>query len=83
MTAWHFIFKCCRSLVVLIEGGDLCSSNKESLPETCENGVQGVLFAGRCCASMSPGTERALRLRINSQRRLKGLVTNTRPGKCL
>ena len=41
----HF-FKCCRLLVVLIEGSDLCSLNKESKPETCENGVQGVFFTG-------------------------------------
>ena len=52
MTARHF-FKCCRLLVVLTEGGDLCSLNKESLLETCENGVQGVLFAGCRCSSTS------------------------------
>lgn len=44
------LFRCCRSLVVFTEGGDLCSVNKESLPETCEIGVQGVSSAGYSCA---------------------------------
>lgn len=33
-------------LVVLTEGSDLCSMNRESLSKTCEIGVQGVSFAG-------------------------------------
>ena len=44
------LFRCCRLLVVFTEGGDLCSMNKESLPETCEIGVQGVSSAGHSCA---------------------------------
>ena len=49
----HFL-KCCRLLVVLTEGRDLCCLNRESWSRTCENGVQGVPFAGHCCASTSP-----------------------------
>ena len=44
------LFRCCRLLVVFTEGGDLCSLNKESLPETCEIGVQGVSSTGYSCA---------------------------------
>ena len=44
--ALYFFIKCCRLLGVFTEGGDLCSLNKESLPETWENGVQGVSSAG-------------------------------------
>lgn len=46
-TPWlRAAFQVCRLLVVFIEGGDLCSLNREILPETCEIGVQGVSFAG-------------------------------------
>ena len=40
-----------RSLVVFIEGCDLSLSDWESQPETCENGIQGVPFAGRMSSS--------------------------------
>lgn len=48
---------CCRFLTVFTEGGDLCLLNKESLPEICENGEQGVLFAGCSSTSMFSQTE--------------------------
>ena len=32
------IFMCCRFLIVFIEDGDLCFSNKENLSKICENG---------------------------------------------
>ena len=35
-----------RLLVVLTEGRDFCSLNRENWSETCENGEQGVSFAG-------------------------------------
>ena len=46
-TPWlRAAFQVRRLLVVFTEGGDLCSLNRESLPGTCEIGVQGVSSAG-------------------------------------
>jgi hypothetical protein len=52
--------KYCWLLVVLIEGRDFCSSNRENWSETCENGVQGVSFAGHRCVSTSSDGELSL-----------------------
>jgi hypothetical protein len=49
-------FRCCRLLVVLIEGRDLSPMDWESWSETCEIGKQGDLGLVRLTVSTLCGT---------------------------